>query len=75
MKAVDPMEEVTGELEARAKFKAGDKVYWQAVAYTVMRRYWRRSEDAFYYDLRELARPGNHPDMPRKVPEDQLDSD
>jgi hypothetical protein len=69
------MEELTDELDARARYKLGDKVYWQAVGYTVWKRYWRRTEDAFYYDLREVARPGTYPDMPKKVPEDQLETE
>jgi hypothetical protein len=45
------------------------------VGYTVWKRYWRRTEDAFYYDLREVARPGTYPDKPKKVPEDQLETE
>jgi hypothetical protein len=68
------MSTIKDELDARARFKAGDKVYWHAVAYTVWVRFWRKSEDAFYYNLREIARPGTTPDMPRKVPEHELDT-
>ena len=64
---------IKDELEARARFKDGDKVYWKGVAYTVWVRFWRRSEDAFYYDLREIHTPGTHPDMPKKVPERELE--
>jgi hypothetical protein len=69
------MEELNDELDARAKFKLGDKVYWQAVGYTIAGRFWRRAEDAFYYNLREIARPGTYPDMPKKVPEEELETD
>ena len=61
------------ELNARAKFKEGDTVYWHAVEYKVWVRYWRRSEDAFYYTLREIVR-GKLPEMPKKVPESELET-
>ena len=70
-----PMDQEHSDLEARARFKPGDKVYWQAVGYTVLRRYWRKSSDLILYDLREINRPGVHPDMPKKVRESELDTD
>lgn len=65
---------IKAELNARAKFKEGDRVWWSGKRYTVWTRFWRRSEDAFYYDLREIPTKGSHlqPQMPRKVPEEQL---
>ena len=48
-------------------------MYWHAVEYKVWVRYWRRSEDAFYYTLREIVR-GKLPDMPKKVPESELEA-
>ena len=70
--AVDPMS-IKEELNARAKYKEGDTVYWHAVEYKVWMRFWRRSEDAFYYTLREVTR-GKMPDMPKKVPENELEA-
>lgn len=49
-------------------------MYWHAVGYKVWVRFWRRSEDAFYYNLREINLPGTHPDMPKKVPESELEA-
>lgn len=40
--------------------------------YTIWVRFWRRTEDAFYYNRREVAEKGNNPHMPRKVPEEEL---
>lgn len=48
-------------------------MYWHAVEYMVWVRYWRRSEDAFYSTLREIVR-GKLPDMPKKVPESELEA-
>ena len=64
---------IKDELNARAKYKEGDKVHWHAVPYKVWVRFWRRSEDAFFYSLREIREPGTHPHMPKKVPESELE--
>lgn len=68
------IDEHQSDLSARAKFKEGDKVYWHAVAYKVSARYWRRSGDTFYHRLREINTPRTHPDMPKKVPENELEA-
>ena len=65
---------IKDELNARARFQEGDTVHWRAVAYKVWMRYWRRSEDAYYYSLKEINLPGTHPRMPKKVPESELEA-
>lgn len=67
------MDTINTELNARAKYKVGDQVSGPGFApYRVIARYWRRVEDAFYYDLEELSVKGTRSTKRRKVPEDLI---
>lgn len=67
------MENIKAELNARAKYVVGEVVKSRNFAcYAVTARYWRRSEDAFYYDLREMPSPGTRQKALRKVPENEI---
>jgi hypothetical protein len=74
-KAVDRMSIIKDELDTRARFEAGVKLFWHATEFIVQTRFWRKSGEAFLYNLRAIARPGTTPDMPRKVPEHEIDTD
>lgn len=67
------MNSIQAKLDSRAKYKVGDVV--TGPGFSLMRviaRYWRRTEDAFYYDLEELPVKGTRPQKKRKVPEDHI---
>ena len=64
---------IQDELKARAKYKVGDRVSGPGFGtFYVIARYWRRIEDAFYYDLEEMPVKGTRPQKRRKVPEDEI---
>lgn len=64
---------IHAELEARAKYKVGERVIGPGFGlFEVVARYWRRSEDAFYYDLKEAPAPGARPATKRKIPENRI---
>ncbi|MBK6774690.1 MAG: hypothetical protein IPG74_02185 [Flavobacteriales bacterium] len=66
--AVDRMDEnFKAQLDARARHKLTDGVHYNATVYRVIARYWRRSNDKIYYDLREMVPPGRQPRYQYKV--------
>ena len=53
-------------------YAVGDPVHWRGKVYRISARYWRRSTDAFVYDLIEVVRPGSSPRSQHKVNESEL---
>ena len=50
----------------------GDPVHWRGKVYRISARYWRRSTDAFVYDLKEVVAAGRTASTQSKVLEREL---
>ncbi|MBP7409393.1 MAG: hypothetical protein KA941_11605 [Flavobacteriales bacterium] len=71
--AVDHMEAIKAELQARARFKVNDAVYWRGAVYHVVARYYRRWMDEIVYDLKEIVPPKKSFRFQKKVREKEME--
>lgn len=67
------MESIKAELQARAKYKVNDAVYWRGAVYRVEARYYRRWMDEIVYDLKEIVPPKRPSRFQKKVREKEME--